>query len=226
MKVRWILGQTILFIIILPMLACGSIAADVTPTPTKTPRRIQTVPPLETTAPVMDIVLPTPTDTPLPTDTPTPTETPTETPIPTETPTPVPPTNTPVPAAPPPPPPTATSPPEPTEPPAPPTEPPPPPSSKPDIIVELPDGNTHDVGDDFKVVFIIRDPDGVAEMTWGIFTQNQTALLGGDVNCGNAVECRHEEEVSAPYRDTFIVGADAVDSTGQTNRGIGEIYIR
>lgn len=64
-------------------------------------------------------------------------------------------------------------------------------------------------------------------MTWGVFTQNQTALVGGDVNCGNAIECRHEEELNAPpIRGTFIVGADAVDSAGNNNRGIGEIYIQ
>lgn len=225
MKRFQLAGPVVLCIMLIPILACGPIAAqEVTPTPTKTPRRVQTVPPLETPTPVLDIVLPTPTDTPLPTDTPTPTPTPTETPIPTETPTAVPPTNTPPPPPPPPPPPTDTPVPQPTQPPAPP---PPPPSSKPDIIVELPDGSTFDTGDDFKVIFIIRDPDGVKEMSWGVFTQNQTPLIGGDVNCGNAPECRHEEELEAPpIRGTFIVGADAIDSKGEDNRGIGEIYVR
>ena len=218
------------------MLACGPIAAQqVTPTPTKTPRRIQTVPPLEpleTEAPVMniDLILPTPTETPLPTDTPTPTPIPTDTPIPTETPTSVPPTNTPVPPPPPPPPPTNT--PQPAEPPptvapAVPQATPEPPSSKPNIVVELPDGNTFDKGEEFEVIFIVRDPDGVSEFSWGVFTQNQTALIGGDIDCRNAIECRHEEELEAPpLSGTFIVGADAIDATGEDNRGIGEIYIR
>ncbi|MCB0211138.1 MAG: hypothetical protein KDJ52_17495 [Anaerolineae bacterium] len=229
MKRSLILGQGVLLIIIIPMLACGPIAAQqVTPTPTKTPRRVQTLAPLETTAPVLDIVLPTPTETPLPTDTPTPTPIPTDTPIPTETPTSVPPTNTPVPPTqpPPPPPPTDTPLPAPTEAPAVPTQPPAPASSKPDIIVELPDGNTFDKGDKFKVVFIVRDPDGVSEFSWGVFTQNQTALVGGDIDCRNAIECRHEEKLEAPpFSGTFIVGADAIDAKGEDNRGIGEIYV-
>jgi hypothetical protein len=81
--------------------------------------------------------------------------------------------------------------------------------------------------DEFEVKFIVRDPDGVSSFTWGIFTQNQVSLKGGKIDCHNATECVHEEEVSSPpYRGTFIIGADAVDSKGQTSRGIGEIYIQ
>jgi hypothetical protein len=90
----------------------------------------------------------------------------------------------------------------------------------------LPDGNTFDRNEEFKVKFIVRDPDGVWSFTWGIFTQNQTSLMGGEKICHNAPECQHEVEVESPLQGTFIVGADAVDSKGQTGRGIGEIYIR
>ena len=77
------------------------------------------------------------------------------------------------------------------------------------------------------MIFVVIDPDGVSEISWGVFTQNQTPLVGGDVNCRNATECRHKEKLEAPpFSGTFIVGADAVDSKGENNRGIGEIYIR
>jgi hypothetical protein len=94
------------------------------------------------------------------------------------------------------------------------------------VIVELPDGNTHDLGDTFEVKFIVRDPDGVWSFTWGFFTQNQTSLKGGEKICHNAPECEEEVEIESPLRGTFIVGADAVDSKGEVARGIGEIYIR
>jgi hypothetical protein len=94
------------------------------------------------------------------------------------------------------------------------------------VIVELPDGNTFDKGDEFEIKFIVRDPDGVWSFTWGIFTHNQTSLMGGEEICHNARECSHEVEVEAPpFSGTFIVGADAVDSKGETSRGIAEIYI-
>jgi hypothetical protein len=91
----------------------------------------------------------------------------------------------------------------------------------------LPDGNTYDTGEEFEIRFIVRDPDGIESFKWGIFTQNQTGLMGGDVSCHNQTDCRHEEEVEAPpIRGTFIVGADAVDSKGNTHRGIAEVYIQ
>jgi hypothetical protein len=72
----------------------------------------------------------------------------------------------------------------------------------------------------------VRDPEGVSEFTWGIFTQNLTPLVGGDINCNNATECKHETEVVAPgISGTFLVGADALDSKGETGRGVAEIYV-
>lgn len=207
-----------LIALIIPVLACGPGISQVTPTPTKTPIRERTVVSLPTITPT-----PTSTLTPIPSDTPTPTPIPpdTATPIPpTETPTPVPPTNTPVP---PPPPPTNT--PVPVQPTSPPP-PPPPPSSKPDVIVELPDGDVFSSGEEVKIVFIVRDPDGVDSFTWGIFLQNLTPLVGGDEFCGGATECRLEvEENAPPLTGTYIVGADAVDVHGNTARGTSAIYV-
>jgi hypothetical protein len=94
------------------------------------------------------------------------------------------------------------------------------------VTVLLPDGNTFDVGDEVKIIFVVRDPDGVKDFSWGIFTQNQTSLKGDKHECGGSTECRLEiEEDVPPFPGTFIVGADALDSTGQTQRGIGEIYV-
>ncbi len=226
MKRSWLFLQSVLIVLILPILACGPNISQVTPTPTKTPKKVQTLAPLATvTATVPVIILPTdtptptntptPTETPIPTDTPTPIPTDTPTPIPTDTPPPPPPTNTPVP------------PPPPTSPPAPPPPPPPAPDSKPNVVVELRDGDTYDAGEKIKIKFIVTDPDGVWSFTWGIFTQNLTPLIGGEKICHNAPECSLEEEVYAPpIPGTYIVGADAVDSKGEGGRGISGVNIR
>jgi hypothetical protein len=95
------------------------------------------------------------------------------------------------------------------------------------VIVELPDGQEFSTDDQVKIVFIVRDPGGVREFTWGIFTQNQTSLKGGKQSCNGSTECRLEvEEDAPPFEGTFIVGADAIGSSGNTVRGIGEIYVR
>lgn len=219
---RSILLRAIL-ICLVPLLACGrGSALNITPTPTKTPRLIQTVEPISigsATPPLAPastepVILPTPvpveavpTAVPevIPTDTPLPEPTATETPVP--------PTDTPIPP--------------PTNPPAPPPPTQPPANTGPQVIVELPDGNTYDGGDEFRIRIIVRDPDGVKSFTWGIFTQNQTPLVGGDRDCGNATECRIEEDLQAPpIRGTYLAGADAVDSKGATSRGVGEIYVQ
>lgn len=222
--------QGLLILIILPALACGPATARVTPTPTKTPRLIRTVEPLSTGAEGQQEVSPTetlaspPTSTPLPpTETPVP-EPPTETPIPEPpTETPLPPTNTP----PPPPPPTQPPPPPPTNTPAPPPPAQPAANTGPEVIVQLPDGNTFDPGDGFTMIIIVRDPDGVTSFTWGVFTQNQTPLVGGEQKCGGATECRFDDKFDAPpISGTYLAGADAVDTKGATSRGVGEIYVR
>ena len=215
---------------LLPALACGPLSGSlqVTPTPTKTPRKITTLAPLEVATPI-SVILPTRTPTPevTPTFTPAPTDTPSPTPPPPDTPTPEPPPPT-SPPPPPPPPPTQPPAPAPAEPeptPVPPA-PPPTPAAETQVIVELPDGNTHDVGDKFEIRFIVTNPNGVNEFKWGIFTQNQVSLQGGTIKCNGATDCRHEEDVSSPLAGTFIVGADAVASNGGTSRGIAEVYIR
>jgi hypothetical protein len=223
---RFLLLLPALLLVLTPILACNlGRVSQVTPTPTKTPRRIlaldQTRTPTVTLTPAV-----TDTPTPLPpTDTPTPlppTDTPTPLP-PTDTP-PPPPTNTPVP--PPPPPPTDTPPPPPTDTPAPPP-PTQPPASQTTVSVELPDGNKFGKNDKVKIVFVVRNPEGVKEFTWGIFTQNQTSLKGGKHECGGTTECRLEvKENAPPISGTYIVGADALGADGKIVRGIGEIYVR
>ncbi|HXV97551.1 MAG TPA: hypothetical protein VEC93_03945, partial [Anaerolineae bacterium] len=95
------------------------------------------------------------------------------------------------------------------------------------VIVELPDGNTFDTDEEVHIVFVVRDPGGVKDFTWGIFTQNQTSLKGGRHECGGTTECRLEvREGAPPIPGTFIVGADALSVSGKTTRGIGEIYVR
>ncbi len=94
------------------------------------------------------------------------------------------------------------------------------------MIVDLPNGNIFDPGDEVKIVFIVTDPDGVTSFTWGIFTQNQTPLIGGDKACNGLIECKLEvNEEAPPVSGTYLVGADAVDTTGATTRGVGEIYV-
>jgi len=203
-----------------PLLACRVLSSQqVTPTPTKTPRPVKLMP--ATTAPTpTTMILPTPALTAAapPTDTPI-AEPPTPTPEPTlptvaDTPTPEP---TPTEPPPPPPPPTNT--------PAPPPPTQPPPSSGPEVIVQLPNGSEYSPGEKVKIIFTVRDPDGVAKFTWGIFLQNGTSLKGGDKNCNGAVECSEEREERAPVTGTYIVGADAVDTKGNAKRGVGEIYV-
>lgn len=176
--------------------------------------------------------MPAATSAPLPADTPIP-SLPTDTPPPppTDTPPPLPPTDTPTPLPtdtppPPPPPPTNTpAPPPPTNTPAPPP-PTQPPANPLEVIVELPEGNEFDTEDEVKIVFVVRDPNGVSNFQWGIFTQNLTPLKSGNKECGGATECRQEVREDAPgIPGTFIVGADAVNTKGQTKRGISEIYV-
>jgi hypothetical protein len=219
---RYLYLWGVFLMVVLPVLACGPSTAGVTPTPTKTPRLIRTVQPLASA--IAPTVLPTDTFTPepLPTDTPTPEPPPTDTPTPEP-----PPTNTP----PPPPPPTNPPPPPPTDtpeppPPPPPTEAPaPPPSSGPQIVIELPDGDRFDKGDDVRVVITVRDPDGVASFEWGIFTENNVSVKGGNHSCGNATECRREEKFEAVLSGAFQVGVKAVDSQGNRSIEVKQIYV-
>lgn len=218
-----------LFVVImmLPVLACGpSLSAQITPTPTKTPKRIRTVAPLETPTPVV-IVLPT--DTPVPTatftPTPIPTETPTPPPTPTETPTPPPPTRPPAP-------PTQPPTPVPTQPPAQPTQPAAtvqpttPPSSGPTVVISLPDGDTYNQNDKVNFTITVSDPDGVATFTWGVFTENQSPVgLGDDKNCGNGNECSLSGNFKAKLTGRFIFGVDAIDTKGNKTRTIQGMYV-
>ncbi|MCL4295989.1 MAG: hypothetical protein KJ077_09690 [Anaerolineae bacterium] len=221
---RFLLLVPALLLVLTPILSCSlGRVSQVTPTPTKTPKRILALDRTPTVTPTPAV---TDTPTPLPpTDTPTPlppTDTPTPLP-PTDTPTPLP-TDTPVP--PPPPPPTDTPlPPPPTNTPAPPPPTQPPPSQT-TVTVELPDGKEFGADDEVKIVFVVRNPNGVQEFTWGIFTQNLTSLKGGEHNCSGTTECRLEiEENAPPVPGTYIVGADAIGADGKMVRGIGEIYV-
>jgi hypothetical protein len=90
----------------------------------------------------------------------------------------------------------------------------------------LPKGNAYSPGEEIEIIFTVRNPKGIHEFTWGIFTQNLTPLIGGDEKCGGGQECRHEVEVDAPpITGSFIVGADVLDVSGKITRGIAEVYI-
>ncbi len=95
------------------------------------------------------------------------------------------------------------------------------------MVIEYPNGTKFSPGEKVKLVFIVRDPNGVTSFTWGIFTQNQVGLKGGDKACGGATECVEEiQENAPPVTGTYIVGADAVNVNGVKKRGVGEIYVR
>ncbi|MCQ3978246.1 MAG: hypothetical protein DPW09_32875 [Anaerolineae bacterium] len=133
----------------------------------------------------------------------------------------MPPTNTPPP--PPPPPDTPIPPPPDTPAPPPPTQ---PPASQTVVTIELPKGDKFHADDEVEIVFVVRDPGGVREFTWGIFTQNLTSLKGGRYECHGATECRLKiKENVPPVKGTYIVGADAIGSDGKTVRGTGAIYV-
>lgn len=230
-----LLRRAAIGILVLAVLACGPIARlQVTPTPTKTPKFVQRVAELVTAIPTPTVVIvrqPTATETPTPAP-PTPTSAPEEFLPPTEPPTPEPsplPTNTPAP--PPPAPPTNTpAPPPPAEPPTPapppPTSPPPAPaSSGPTVIIDLPDGDTYGVGDTVKLNITVTDPNGVSDFEWGIFTENKTAVLGGDKGCGNAVECKISEEFEAELPGAFQIGVEAKNAQGQKTTHVTQLYV-
>ena len=237
-------------IVVLTMLACGPIASrDITPTPTKTPKRLQnlatltptttvvipaTAVPVEELPPDTSVTADTPvttdpsapvtdpaTDTPVPeavtedtptsepepaTDTPEPAAAPTNTPVP-----PPPPTNTPVPP-----------PPAPTNTPAPP---PPPANTGPTVIIELPNGDTYAIGEEVRLIITVRDSDGVNSFSWGVFTENQVGVAGGNQDCGNATECRIEETFTAALPGAFQIGVEAKDATGIGVIEVGQLYV-
>ena len=225
---RYLYLWGVFFILAIPALACGSSAARITPTPTKTPRLIRTVESISATASPTEVVLPTNTFTPEvpPTDTPLPqpvaTDTPTPEPVPptdTPTPEPPPPTNTPVP-----PPPTDTPVPPPTDTPAPPTATSPPANQGPTVTIDLPDGDKYDQGDEVEVNITVRDSDGVDSFEWGVFTQNNVAIEGGDKDCGGS-ECSISEEFDASLPGIFQIGVEAVDSQGNNTIEVKQIYV-
>ena len=225
-RIFFLWGLVVLLVV--PALACGSTVSQITPTPTKTPRLIRTLAPISTAAPT-DISLPT--NTPVaevpPTDTPTPEPAPTDT----ATPEPVPPTDTPVPpppptdTPPPPPPPTNTPAPPPTNTPAPPQPTQTPANAGPQVVIELPNGDDYGLGDEIIVIITVTDSDGVDEFNWGVFTENNVAIKGGDKDCGGATECRIEEEFDAALAGAFQVGVEAKDNKGQGTIEKKQIYV-
>ncbi len=238
MKPSRLFLQLILWLLVFPALACGPLARlNVTPTPTKTPTplkplgEVPTATPTELLVPTPTVVTVPPTDTPLPeavlpTDTPPPAEA--AEPIDTPTPEPVPPTDTPVP----PPPPTNTPapPPPPTNTPAPlpPTNtpaPPPPSNSAPTVIIELPNGDTYGIGDNVKLIITVRDPDGIGAFSWGVFTENKVGLVGDEINCNNATECRVEEEFTTKLAGAFQIGVEVKDTKGEGKIEIKQLYV-
>jgi hypothetical protein len=100
------------------------------------------------------------------------------------------------------------------------------PSTDPEVIIELPDGDTFNVGDEIKIFFIANDSDGVVEFIWGVFTQNQTSLFGGKKECSSRTECRLETTINTPpLSGTYIIAVEAIDTKGNTALAIKQIYV-
>jgi hypothetical protein len=202
--------QLIYILIALTLLqpACRLTAAQVTPTPTKTPR------PVEETRP--ERATPTLTPSPTPTVPPSPTVTPL--PPPTATPPPPPPTNTPLPLPTKRPPPPATKPPPPS-PTTPPTTAPPPPASPtpvptvsqgPAVTLNI-DPQVVTAGDEVKITVTAHDDNGVRSLEWA-------AVLAGRImssnikDCGGEVDCKLGDTLQAPLKGIFEIYARAWNS--------------
>jgi hypothetical protein len=89
----------------------------------------------------------------------------------------------------------------------------------------LPDGDKFGMGDEVKVIITVSDPDGVNFFKWGVFTQNNVAIKGGDRNCGNAGSCGTDEEFEAVLDGTFQIGVEAEDSQGKRSIETKQIYV-
>jgi hypothetical protein len=89
----------------------------------------------------------------------------------------------------------------------------------------LPDGNKYGKGDDVEVIITVRDSDGVEKFKWGVFTENEVAIEGGDKDCDGATECRIEEEFEAVLDGAFQIGVDAKDNRGNHTIGMQQIYV-
>ena len=77
-----------------------------------------------------------------------------------------------------------------------------------------------------KIIFVVRDPDGVNSFTWGVFAQNGSPLgLGGEHNCGGATECGTNEKFETKLTGQFFVGVDTVDTKGNKTREIRQLYV-
>ncbi len=224
----------VLISLVVPILACGPMSRQVTPTPTKTPTSKATEQLLLATAtpPVLPVHVTTPTAVPATPTPPPPTNTPpppTDTPVPQPSPT-HPPAAQPPKAAPRP---THTpAPPPPTAAPATPLAtntpvPPPTPANRgPVVTVNLPNGNEYRLHDKVTVIITVSDPDGVSSFTWGIFSQNRTSLAGDTKECGRATSCEIEAKFEAKLAGQFAVGVEAVDTQGQkTQTNAAQIYV-
>jgi hypothetical protein len=93
------------------------------------------------------------------------------------------------------------------------------------VIIEFPDGDTSDVGDDVKVVVTVRDPDGVGIFEWGVFTENKTPLKGDKHDCGGQQECRTDAKFEAVLSGTFQFGVEARDTQGNKTIEVKQLYV-
>ena len=93
------------------------------------------------------------------------------------------------------------------------------------MVIELPGGDKYGIEDEVKVIIRVSDSDGVKEFEWGVFTQNNVAVKGGDRGCGNSAECGVEEEFEAILEGTFQIGVEAVDSKGNVTIEVKQIYV-
>ncbi len=92
-------------------------------------------------------------------------------------------------------------------------------------MIELPNGDQYGVGDEVEVRITVTDPDGVGAFEWGVFTQNNVAVKGGDRDCGNSTSCSIQEKFDAALPGIFQIGVEAKDATGVGTIEVKQIYV-
>ncbi len=93
------------------------------------------------------------------------------------------------------------------------------------MIIEMPDGDTYSVGDNIVINITVRDPNGISAFSWGVFSQNRTALKNGTENCNGSPECSVTVELVAGLSGQFEVGVEAKSKNGGGTIQTKQIYI-
>lgn len=83
------------------------------------------------------------------------------------------------------------------------------------ITIELPSGTTYKAGENIEMIITVTNPRGVDKFSWGVFTKNQTSILGGLQSCGGAIECKFTKSFSLPLAWQYLIGVEAMDTKGK-----------